>query len=59
MSDSSRTLGRERTRQAGKKGGEATARRHGPDHFVALGKKGGARTRELIARGKAAEARGE
>jgi general stress protein YciG len=55
----SKPKGRERMSQAGRKGGEATARRHGPDHFVALGKKGGARTRELIARGKAAEARGE
>jgi general stress protein YciG len=55
----SKPKGRERMSQAGRKGGEATARRHGPAHFKQLGRLGGARTRELIARGREVEARGK
>ena len=40
---------------AGRKGGQATAERHGPDYYKEIGKKGGQRMKELIAKGKAAE----
>lgn len=52
-------------REAGRKGGEATARTHGHDFYEEIGKKGGEvggprggrRVRELIDRGKEAEER--
>ena len=43
-------------REAGRKGGGVTAARYGPAFFQAIGRKGGGRVRELIARAQAAEA---
>jgi uncharacterized protein len=42
-------------REAGRKGGETTARRHGPEFYEEIGRKGAARVKELIARGKRQE----
>lgn len=42
-------------REAGRKGGAATAERHGHDHYRAIGKKGGQRVKELIERARADE----
>ena len=38
--------------EAGKKGGEATFKKFGTKHMARLGKKGGQRVKELIAKGK-------
>lgn len=35
--------------EAGRRGGRRTLERHGRDHFRAIGKKGGERTKELYA----------
>ena len=43
-------------REAGRRGGRKNAERHGPEHFAAIGRKGGSRVRELIEKAKAAEA---
>ena len=43
-------------REAGRKGGEVTARRHGPRFYEEIGRKGGAKVRELIEQGKQKEA---
>ena len=40
--------------QAGHIGGTTTAKRYGREHYVRAGKKGGARTRELMMRGRIA-----
>lgn len=40
--------------EAGRRGGRTTAERHGPGHYEEIGRKGGQRVRELIAKGKAA-----
>ena len=42
--------------EAGRLGGLATRAKHGPEFFVRLGRRGGQRMKELIARGKALEA---
>jgi general stress protein YciG len=39
--------------EAGRKGGNTTKARYGPAYYNAIGKMGGAKVRELIARGKA------
>jgi general stress protein YciG len=39
-------------KEAGRKGGNTTKERHGPDYYENIGKKGGQKVRELIARGK-------
>ena len=44
-------------REAGRKGGSMTAARHGAGFFQAIGRKGGSRVRELIARARAVEER--
>ncbi len=41
-------------REAGRKGGEVTARRHGPQFYEQIGRKGGQKVKELIERGKQA-----
>jgi general stress protein YciG len=41
-------------REAGRKGGNTTKARYGEEYYEAIGKKGGQKVRELIARGKAA-----
>lgn len=43
------------TREAGKKGGEATAESHGHEFYEEIGKKGGEKVRELIEKGKEQE----
>ncbi len=42
----------------GAAGGAMTAAKHGPEHYERIGQLGGARTRALVAKGKAAEAKG-
>lgn len=42
-------------REAGRKGGEVTARRHGPQFYEEIGRKGGQKVRRLIEQGKAAQ----
>jgi general stress protein YciG len=42
-------------RDAGRKGGEVTAQRHGPQFYQEIGKKGGQRVKELIEQGKRLE----
>ena len=39
-------------REAGRKGGEVTAQRHGPAFYEEIGRKGGHKVRELIEKGK-------
>lgn len=41
--------------EAGRKGGETTREKHGPEFFRRIGARGGKRMRELIEKGKAAE----
>ena len=41
-------------REAGRKGGEVTARRHGPQFYEEIGRKGGQTVRRLIEEGKRA-----
>jgi len=42
-------------REKAKKGGETTSARHGREFYRQIGKPGGQKIRELIARGKARE----
>ena len=42
--------------EIGRKGGQMTAEKHGPEFYEKIGKKGGNRVKELIERGKAADA---
>ncbi len=42
-------------REAGRKGGEVTSKRHGPDFYKEIGTKGGQKVRELIEQGKKAQ----
>ena len=42
-------------RDAGRKGGEVTAQRHGPQFYQEIGKKGGQKVKELIEQGKRSE----
>jgi len=39
-------------REAGRKGGEVTSQRHGPQFYEEIGRKGGQRVKELIEQGK-------
>lgn len=39
--------------EAGRKGGSTTKARYGPGYYESIGKKGGAKVKELIERGKA------
>lgn len=39
-------------REAGRKGGQQTARRHGRQHYERIGKLGGAEVRRLVQAGK-------
>ena len=41
-------------REAGRKGGEVTAKRHGPQFYEEIGRKGGQTVRRLIEQGKKA-----
>jgi general stress protein YciG len=43
-------------REAGRKGGEVTAERHGPQFYEEIGRKGGQKVKRLIEQGKRAEA---
>ena len=40
--------------EAGRKGGETTSEKYGPEFYEKIGHKGGQRVRELIERGKKA-----
>ena len=40
--------------EAGRRGGATTAQRHGPEFYEQIGKKGGQKVAELIARGRQA-----
>jgi general stress protein YciG len=42
-------------REAGRKGGEVTAKRHGPQFYEEIGRKGGQKVKRLIEQGKRAE----
>ena len=42
-------------REAGRKGGEVTSSRHGPQFDEEIGRKGGQKVRELIERAKRSE----
>ena len=42
-------------REAGRKGGEVTAKRHGPQFYEEIGRKGGQKVKQLIEQGKAAQ----
>ncbi|MGA9140916.1 MAG: Stress-induced bacterial acidophilic repeat motif protein [Methanocella sp. PtaU1.Bin125] len=42
-------------REAGRRGGNTTKERHGPEFYRDIGHKGGQKVRELIERGKSAE----
>jgi general stress protein YciG len=42
-------------REAGRKGGERTAERHGPQFYEEIGRKGGQKVKELIEQGKRTE----
>jgi general stress protein YciG len=42
-------------REAGRKGGEVTAQRHGPQFYEEIGRKGGQKVRQLIEQGKRAQ----
>ena len=42
-------------REAGRRGGQRTAELHGVEHYQRIGKKGGSRVKELLARAKDAE----
>ncbi len=46
-------------REAGRKGGEITAKRHGPEFYERIGRKGGQKVKELIEQGKRAQEDGE
>ena len=41
-------------REAGRKGGEVTAERHGPQFYEEIGRKGGQKVKRLIEQGKRA-----
>ena len=45
--------------EAGRRGGRATAERHGTDHYKRIGELGGRRVQDLIKLGKQAEANAE
>jgi general stress protein YciG len=56
MANKSQTQGGGMTvREAGRKGGEVTARRHGPAFYEEIGRKGGQKVKELIEQGKRAQ----
>ncbi len=38
--------------EAGRKGGQATAKKYGPEFYEEIGQKGGRKVRDLINRGK-------
>jgi uncharacterized protein len=42
-------------REAGRKGGEVTAQRHGPHFYEEIGRKGGQKVKQLIEQGKRAQ----
>ena len=42
-------------REAGRKGGEITAQRHGPQFYEEIGRKGGQKVKQLIEQGKRAQ----
>jgi general stress protein YciG len=42
-------------REAGRKGGEVTAERHGPQFYEEIGRKGGQKVKRLIEQGKRAQ----
>ena len=46
-------------REAGRKGGETTSQRHGPEFYEEIGRKGGQKVRDLIAAGKRAMQKGK
>jgi general stress protein YciG len=41
--------------EAGRKGGKTTFKRHGPQFYSKIGRKGGRKLKNLIARGRQAE----
>ncbi len=45
-------------KEAGRKGGEVTAQRHGPRFYEEIGRKGGQKVKQLIEQGKRAQASG-
>jgi uncharacterized protein len=42
-------------REAGRRGGNTTKERHGPEFYRSIGHKGGQKVRELIEKGRAVE----
>jgi general stress protein YciG len=55
MANAKKTQGDMTVREAGRKGGETTAERHGHEFYEEIGKKGGQKVRELIEEGKKAQ----
>jgi len=53
--DETRTKGAMSVREAGRKGGEVTAQRHGQQFYEEIGRKGGQKVKELIEQGKRSE----
>ncbi len=51
------TKGEMTVQEAGRKGGNTTKQRHGPDYYKSIGHKGGQKVRELIQKGKEAAKR--
>lgn len=46
-------------REAGRKGGEVTAQRHGPQFYEEIGRKGGQKVKQLIEQGKRSQMESE
>lgn len=53
--DDASSRGAMTVREAGRKGGEVTAERHGPQFYEEIGRKGGQKVKRLIEQGKRAE----
>lgn len=47
--------GKQSMREIGRLGGESTRRKYSRAHYVRIGRRGGAKVRELIAKGRALE----
>jgi general stress protein YciG len=54
MASQKKDRGAMTVREAGRKGGEVTAERHGPQFYEEIGRKGGQKVKRLIEQGKRA-----
>lgn len=55
MSERETERGKLTVREAGRRGGQATAERHGAAFYERIGRKGGQRVKDLLDRGREAE----